>query len=88
MKTTLRKMYAKIEKKKRNRYWEIELLNFFKLKKNYKKFKNWNFLKMKKKRLEIFTQGIFPPILKKIQILVAELGVDGRTDRPTDAPRQ
>ena len=39
---------------------------------------------MKKTRLEIFTQGIFPPILKKIRTLVVELQVltaDGRTTR-------
>ena len=42
-------------------------------------------LQKRKKGLEIFTQGIFPPILKKIRKLVAELQVltDGRTDRPT-----
>ena len=41
-----------------------------------------------KKRLVIFTQGIFPPILKKIWTLVAELQMltDGQTDRPTDRP--
>ena len=38
-----------------------------------------------KKRLVIFTQGIFPPILKKIRTLVDELQMltDGPTDRPT-----
>ena len=36
MKTTLRKMYAKIEDKIRNKFWEIELLIFFKLQKIYK----------------------------------------------------
>ena len=45
-------------------------------------------LQKRKKRLVIFTQGIFPPILKKIQTLVAELQVltDRQTDRQTDRP--
>ena len=63
------------------------ILNFFKLKFILKKFK---ILQKTKKRLVIFTQGIFLPILKKIRKLIAELQVlpDGRTDRPTDSPRQ
>ena len=33
MKTILRNMYAKTEEKIQNKYWEIKLLIFFKLKK-------------------------------------------------------
>ena len=74
MKTTLRKMYARIEEKIRNKYWEIKI---------YKKFK---ILQKRKQFLVIVTQGIFPPIWKTIRILVAELQMltDGWTDRPTD----
>ena len=56
------------------------------MKTNYKKFK---ILQKRNKSLVtyIFTQGIFPPILKTIRTLVAELQM--LTDRPTDdAPRQ
>ena len=42
-------------------------------------------LQKRKKGLEIFTQGIFPPILKKMRKLVAELQV--LTDGPTDRRR-
>ena len=87
-----KKLYAKIEKKLFDRFWENELLNFFKLKLIFFKFK---ILQKRKKCLVIFSQGIFPPILKKIQTLVAELQVlpDRQTDRQTDrltddAPRQ
>ena len=41
-------------------------------------------LQKRKKRLDVFSQGIFLPILKKIQTLVAELQV--LTDRQTDRP--
>ena len=45
-------------------------------------------LQKRKKRLVIFTQGIFPPILKKIRTLVAELQVltDRQTDTDSDRP--
>ena len=41
-----------------------------------------------KKHLELFTQGIFPPILKKNPNIGCRVRgvVDGRTDRPTDRP--
>ena len=84
MKTTLRKMYAKIEKKIWNRYWEIELLNFLKLKKNYKKFKNWNFLKIKKTSRDIHPRNIPTNFEKNPNIGCRVRGVDGRTDRPTE----
>ena len=57
-------------------------LKFFKLKFIFFKFK---ILQKRKKGLAIFSQGIFPPILKKIQTLVAELQV--LTDRLTDRRR-
>ena len=83
MTTTLRKMYAKIEEKIRNRYWEIELLTFFKLKKTIKDSKIEKQFKLKKSR-DIHPRNI-PTNFEKIQTLVAELEVltDGRTDPPT-----
>ena len=58
-----RKLYAKIETKLFDRFWENELLNFLKLKFIFFKFK---ILQKWKKGLVIFSQGTFPPILKKI----------------------
>ena len=82
-----RKLYAKIEKKLFDRFWENELLNFLKLKFIFFKFK---ILQKRKKRLVIFSQGIFRPILKKNPIIGCRVtGADRQTDRPTDdAPRQ
>ena len=77
MKTTLRKMYAKIEEQIRNRYWEIELFL------NYKKFKNWNFWKIQKLTRDIHPRNIPTNFEKYPNISCRVRGVDGRTDRPT-----
>ena len=79
--TILRKLYAKIEKNPSGSFWENELLNWNLFFKNSK----LKILQKRIKGLEIFTQGIFPPIFKKIRKLVAELQV--LTDGPTDRRR-
>ena len=76
----------KIEEKIHKKYWEIKVLNFFKLKNNNKKFKIQNFTKMKKTTSYIHPRNIHTDFEKYPNIRCWVTDVDRRTDRLTDRP--
>ena len=86
MKFIPRKLYAKIEKKLFDRFWENELLNLLKLKLFFFKFKIENFTKTKKTSSYIHPRNIPTDFEKNPNIGCRVTDVDRRTDRPTDRP--
>ena len=86
MKFIPRKLYAKIEKKLFDRFWENELLNFLKLKLFFFKFKIENFTKIKKTSSYIHPRNIHTDFEKNPNIGCWVTDVDRRTDRPTFRP--
>ena len=87
MKFIPRKLYAKIEKKLFDRFWENELLNFLKLKLFFFKFKIENFTKIKKKSSYIHPRNIHTDFEKNPNIGCWVTDVDRPTDLPTDRRR-
>ena len=86
MKFIPRKLYAKIEKKLFDRFWENER-NFLKLKLFLFKFKIENFTKTKKTSSYIHPRNIPTDFEKNPNTNYRVTGVDRQTDRPTDRRR-
>ena len=86
MKFIPRKLYAKIEKKLFDRFWENELLNLLKLKKKILNSKLKILQKLKKMSSYIHPRNITTDFEKNPNIGCRVTDVDRRTDRRTDGP--